>query len=236
MTDKLDVLNQPVVNANNDQAKSLRNLFAKNHNFVLNIIGGPGVGKTTLITGLIAKLTQKVAVIEADMACDFDTVIVKKLNIPVEQINTVNACHLNARQIAKVVRTKPEISSAELILIENVGNLICPTEFYLGEDLQVIVFSVTDGDNKPLKYPVSFHKADIVVITKLDLLPYVNFDLDLAKSNIHNLNNKAKIFTVSAMNSNDHSSNSDTDLNALVEYITQQYYNKFPKTLEDVNA
>ncbi len=191
--------NKLILNANDRLGNNLRKIYNDNHNLVLNIIGGPGSGKTTLITSLIKNIGLQTAVIEADMAQDFDTQIIKTLNVPVEQINTVNSCHLNARQVAKVFRKNIQFRNAQIIFIENVGNLICPTEFFLGEHLQVIVFSVTDGDNKPLKYPVSFHKANLVIITKLDLLPYVNFDLNLAWQNIKTLNPDAQIFNVSSV-------------------------------------
>jgi hydrogenase nickel incorporation protein HypB len=138
----------------------------------------------------------QIGVIEGDLYTDYDAQRIEKKGVRVKQINTIGACHLDAIMIMKAL---PELglSGLELLVIENVGNLVCPAEFYLGEDIKVVVMSTTEGNDKVLKYPLIFREADVIVLNKLDLLPYTDFDLDRFKKDVARVNVLAPVFTVS---------------------------------------
>jgi hydrogenase nickel incorporation protein HypB len=166
----------------------------------LNLISSPGSGKTTLLEKTLAALLAKGAactVIEGDQATDLDAQRIARTGAKVTQIETGRACHLDAHQVQHALeKLAPPPDS--LLFIENVGNLICPTEFQLGEHERVTVLSVTEGADKPAKYPLAFRTATAVVINKMDLLPYVDFDLKEVRRLIEGLNPKAKVFELSA--------------------------------------
>ena len=165
--------------ASEEQAKKLRERFAESRTLVLNLISSPGSGKTTLLETTVGRMAEsyKMAVIEGDVATERDADRIRAMGVPAHQILTSGACHLDARQIETALDTT-DLMPAEILIIENVGNLICPTTYDLGEDFKVALLSVTEGDDKPIKYPALFSRADVTVITKSDLLPYVPFDLD----------------------------------------------------------
>lgn len=168
------------------------------NSLVINIIASPGAGKTAFIASLVKELsgTCKILVVEGDIKGQIDSRRISRLGVDVIQINTATECHLDAFMTAQIL---PRIKSKyDLILIENVGNLVCPAEFDIGEDYKLAILSTPEGDDKPLKYPLLFHLSKVVVINKCDLLPYVDFDMDKAKSNIRRENPKAVVFEVSA--------------------------------------
>ncbi|MEX1311416.1 MAG: hydrogenase nickel incorporation protein HypB [Candidatus Sulfomarinibacteraceae bacterium] len=185
--------------ASEEQAKKLRERFAESRTLVLNLISSPGSGKTTLLETTVGRMAEsyKMAVIEGDVATERDADRIRAMGVPAHQILTSGACHLDARQIETALDTT-DLMPAEILIIENVGNLICPTTYDLGEDFKVALLSVTEGDDKPIKYPAIFSRADVTVITKSDLLPYVPFDLDTVKAHIATLNPSGVILVVSS--------------------------------------
>ncbi len=194
---KIKVL-KPVLVSNQQRALENRKVFDKTKSLVINIIASPGAGKTSFIKKLVTHLKKqyKILVIEGDIKGQIDSKTISRLGVDVIQINTVTECHLDAFMAAQVL---PKIKKRyDLILIENVGNLVCPAEFEIGEDYKLAILSTPEGDDKPLKYPLLFHLAKVVVINKTDLLPYLDFNLDTAKRGIRKDNPKAIIFDVSS--------------------------------------
>jgi hydrogenase nickel incorporation protein HypB len=165
----------------------------------LNIISSPGSGKTTILTRTINDLKDKITigVIEGDIQTDIDAQRIKETEAPVVQINTEGACHLSAAQISRALKKLP-VDNLDLIIIENVGNLVCPSAFELGEAGKIVVLSVTEGDDKPAKYPTIFAKSKALLINKIDLLEHVDFDIERAKTDAGRLNKEIKIFPISA--------------------------------------
>jgi len=166
----------------------------------LNLISSPGAGKTTLIerTAAALKGDLRLAVIEGDLATTLDAGRVAEQGVPVVQINTNGGCHLEARQIMAALPQLP-LGEVDVLIIENVGNLVCPVEFDLGEDTQVVVTSLTEGDDKPLKYPASFMTAQAVVVNKLDLAPYLPVNVDRLCQSIASINSRARIMPLSCV-------------------------------------
>jgi hydrogenase nickel incorporation protein HypB len=164
----------------------------------VNIMASPGAGKTSVIMTTIRALQGRlrVGVIEGDVASSVDAERVATLGVPVIQINTGGGCHLDARQVQEALNGLP-LDRIDLLFIENIGNLICPTAFLLGESLRVAIASIPEGDDKPVKYPELFHQADAVVLNKMDLLPYVQFDVPVFHEHILGLNPKGRVFEVS---------------------------------------
>lgn len=194
---KIKVL-KPVLVSNQQRALENRKVFDKKKSLVINIIASPGAGKTSFIKRIVEYLKKKytILVIEGDIKGQIDSKAISKLGVDVIQINTVTECHLDAFMAAQVL---PKIKKRyDLILIENVGNLVCPAEFEIGEDYKLAILSTPEGDDKPLKYPLLFHLAKVVVINKIDLLPYLDFNHEKAKRGIHKDNPKAIIFDVSS--------------------------------------
>jgi hydrogenase nickel incorporation protein HypB len=167
--------------------------------FVVNLISSPGSGKTTLLVETLEGLKGKMncAVIEGDQQTDLDAKRIAETGFPVRQVNTGQACHLDASMIKKAV-SELAVAGLDMLFIENVGNLICPAEFDLGEHVKVVLMSVTEGEEKPLKYPLIFHLSSAAVLTKTDLIPHLHYDLQLAEKNIHQVNPKAVILRTSA--------------------------------------
>ncbi len=185
--------------ASEEIANKLRGRFAETGTLVFNIISSPGSGKTTLLETTVGRMAEvyKMAVIEGDIATERDADRIRAMGVPAHQVLTSGACHLDARQIETALEST-DLMPAEVLFIENVGNLICPTTYDLGEDFKIALLSVTEGDDKPIKYPAIFSRADITVITKSDLLPYVPFDLETAKNHISTLNPAGVILVVSS--------------------------------------
>jgi hydrogenase nickel incorporation protein HypB len=185
--------------ANDAQADVLRRRFADARALVVNLISSPGSGKTTLLEATLATLARRLrcAVIEGDVETERDADRIRALGVPAHQILTSGACHLDARQVAQALDTV-ELLPADLLFIENVGNLICPTGYDLGEDFKVALLSVTEGDDKPFKYPAIFSRAEVTVITKIDLLPHLRFDLEAVRRQLAALNPAGETLLTSA--------------------------------------
>jgi hydrogenase nickel incorporation protein HypB len=185
--------------ASDEEATILRKRFAEQKMLVVNLISSPGSGKTTLLESTIRALGDRCtcAVIEGDVATERDADRIRALGIRAHQILTGGACHLDARQVDKAL-TEAELLPADVLFIENVGNLICPTTYDLGEDFKVAALSVTEGDDKPFKYPAIFARAGVTVITKSDLLPHVPFDLDAVKQQVASLNPSGTLLVTSS--------------------------------------
>ncbi len=197
---KIEVI-QNILEANEAIATQNQRLLDKHKVFAINIMSSPGAGKTSLILQTIAKLKNKlrIAVVEGDVASTLDAERVKNEALAVVQITTRNMsenCTLIANMISRALESLP-LEDIDLLLIENVGNLICPSEFLLGEHKRIVISSLPEGDDKPTKYPMIFADADAVIINKLDLLPYLDFGIPSFQNALVNLNPKVKIFEVS---------------------------------------
>jgi len=191
-----------ILSANEQIAERNRQLLDSKGVFAVNLMSSPGAGKTSLILETIKELKGKtrIGVIEGDISSSLDAEIIGKESVPVIQINTGGACHLDANMLSSALSNVP-LQDIELLLIENVGNLICPAEFTLGEHKKVLVSSIPEGDDKPFKYPLMFHKADAVLINKIDLLPYLKFDIQAFSQAVRGINEKAEIFQISCATS-----------------------------------
>ncbi|MGL5833774.1 MAG: hydrogenase nickel incorporation protein HypB [Waterburya sp.] len=192
-----------LLHANQDGANHNRDRFDRWGITCLNIMSSPGAGKTVLLEKTLAALQDKLsmAVIEGDMTTELDADRLRQYNVPVIPINTGRSCHLDSKMVAGGIHTLEHQCSPEtidLVLVENVGNLVCPAEFEVGEHAKVALLSVTEGEDKPLKYPVMFQEADCLLITKIDLAPYLDIDIERIINNVRQMNPKVAIFTVSA--------------------------------------
>jgi len=196
---KVIQIEQDVLSTNNLFAERNRGYFEAKNIITLNMVSSPGSGKTTLLEKTIDDLKNELTffVIEGDQQTMNDANRIDATGTPVIQINTGNGCHLDADMINKAVK-KLEVKDNSLLLIENVGNLVCPSLFDLGEAYRVVIISVTEGDDKPIKYPNIFHSSDICIINKIDLLPYVDFNIDKAKEYALQVNHHMQFFELSA--------------------------------------
>ena len=187
-----------ILGANDQIAAKNRELLDVPKVFAVNIMASPGAGKTSVVLQTIRALKGKVkiGVIEGDIASSIDAETVVKEGVPVVQINTGGECHLEAFQIQNALNNMP-LADIDLLLIENVGNLVCPAEFSIGEDLKVLIASVPEGDDKPFKYPLMFNTVDAIVLNKIDLLPYVKFNVDGFTKAVKNINSNVKLLKVS---------------------------------------
>jgi hydrogenase nickel incorporation protein HypB len=195
---------EKLLTANEEVAADTREAFGQRGIKMVNIMASPGAGKTTLLLATIAALAdsndgqgRRLGIIEGDVASQVDAEIIAETGTPVVQINTGGACHLDAPMIRRALKSLP-LNDVELVLVENVGNLICPVSFDLGQDFNVGLLSVPEGHDKPYKYPGIFEAVDIVVVTKADLMPYLEFDLDAFRELVHGLNPEAPVLVVSA--------------------------------------
>ena len=188
-----------VLNANQQTAAANRELFAGEGLLVMNLMSAPGAGKTTLLEATIKSLRGqfRVAVIEGDLQTDLDAQRIQALGVRAHQITTGTVCHLDARMVARALDAFP-VNDLDLLVIENVGNLICPASFDLGESLRVVVCSVAEGPEKPKKYPVMFNKAQVVLINKIDLAEASGADLRELTKNVREVNPQATIFALSS--------------------------------------
>lgn len=186
-----------VLGANEAIARELREEFGRRGIFCLNFISSPGAGKTTILERLCGLLKERVrlAVVEGDITTSIDADRVARSGVPVYQVNTYGGCHLDARMVRKALGSF-DLDHLDLVIIENVGNLVCPADFDLGEDEKVVVLSVPEGDDKPAKYPATFRRAGVVLLNKVDLLPYFNFDLPRVKDELASLNPAQTVFEV----------------------------------------
>ncbi|MDA8326988.1 MAG: hydrogenase nickel incorporation protein HypB [Nitrospiraceae bacterium] len=191
-----------ILEANERLAEQNKALFKENGVFVLNIMSSPGAGKTTFIEATIKALEARglrVAVIEGDIQGTSDAERIGALGVPVVQINTGGACHLDANMVREALPDLP-LAGIGLLIIENVGNLVCPAEFNVGEDAKVMLLSIAEGDDKPLKYPLMFQESRALIINKMDLKPYLDVDVGKIRKDSLSLNPSLNIFEVSARN------------------------------------
>jgi hydrogenase nickel incorporation protein HypB len=188
-----------ILSMNNEYAAGNRRYFSAHGIFALNLVSSPGSGKTTLLVKTIEALngTQPLAVIEGDQQTDNDAARIRAAGAPALQINTGKGCHLDAHMVGQAMQ-RLALEDGSLLLIENVGNLVCPAGFDLGEAHKVVIFSVTEGEDKPLKYPDMFRAADLMLLSKCDLLPHLDFDVDLAMFNARRINPDIKMIRISA--------------------------------------
>jgi len=193
------IVEKKILIANEEFAAKNRDLLAGLKIPCLNVISSPGSGKTTLLARTIRELKGKIriGVIEGDIQTDIDAQRIKAAGAPAIQINTEGACHLTAVQVSQAIEKLP-IKDLDLVFVENVGNLVCPSAFDLGETAKVAVLSVPEGDDKPSKYPTIFARAKALLINKIDLLSGVDFNMEKAKADVLKLNKDIKIFPVSA--------------------------------------
>jgi hydrogenase nickel incorporation protein HypB len=189
-----------IMHSADEASRAIRSLLAGRNIYALNLISSPGSGKTTLIEALLARFGGKggVAVVEGDIETDIDAERIRRCGVQVRQINTRSSCHIQPSQLLGVLR-EMDLSETRILIVENVGNLVCPAEVSLGEDARVVLLSVTEGDEKPLKYPLAFRTSDILVITKTDLLPYVKFDVEKVRRAARAANPAVGIFEISAV-------------------------------------
>lgn len=187
-----------ILEANERIAAENRRLFDEAQVYVINLMSAPGAGKTSLLETTIKELNGKIktAVIEGDIAGTADAERIGSLGVPVIQINTGGACHLDANMINEVLESLP-LKETDLLFVENVGNLVCPAEFNIGEDMKAMVLSITEGDDKPLKYPLMFQESSALILNKIDLLPYTNASIEKIRKDAMSLNPSLKIFEVS---------------------------------------
>jgi len=188
-----------VLEANEHIAAENRRELSQKGTYVINLISSPGSGKTTFLVETLKALNETIAcaVIEGDQHTDHDAQRISSTGVSTVQINTLSSCHLEAFQVRRAMG-EMDLSRIELLFIENIGNLVCPAEYDLGENEKIVLMSITEGEDKPVKYPLAFHLATAIVITKMDLLPYLRFDLELCHQYIKKVNPSAPIFHVSS--------------------------------------
>jgi hydrogenase nickel incorporation protein HypB len=191
------LLEQKVLARNDELAEVNRTWFAERNIVAVNLMSSPGSGKTTLLERTIRELGGAVSVIEGDQETMFDADRIRATGAPVVQINTGAGCHLDSDMLARAL-TALDPARDSVLFIENVGNLVCPALFDLGENCRVVIVSVTEGADKPLKYPHMFRTADLVLLNKVDLLPYVDFSIARFTSSVSQLSQEARVFEVSA--------------------------------------
>ena len=206
---------QDILGKNDRIAAENQALFADKKIFVLNLLGSPGSGKTTLLEHTMSVLKDEIpmAVIEGDLFTSKDADRIAKYDVPVIQINTSGGCHLDAPMVQKVL-PELDLDKLQLLIVENVGNLVCPAEFNIGEDAKGVVLSITEGDDKPMKYPLVFKESSIVVLNKVDILPYTNFDMAAAREDIQTLHPGVRIVEAASVK--------DEGLNDWFEWLRAQ--------------
>ncbi len=198
MAIKVITIGEDILGANEEKAQKNRERLDKHGILAINVMSSPGAGKTSLILSTIKRLKTKVrtAVIEGDVASTVDAEKVNELGAAVVQINTTGGCHLDANMIENALNNLP-LEETDLLFIENVGNLICPVEFILGEHKRVMLLSLPEGDDKPYKYPAMFADAEVVLLNKIDLKPHLDFDIDAFRKTVTGLNPRVKILPIS---------------------------------------
>ena len=219
---EIKVLHQ-VMEWNEDVSAEVRKTLSEKKVCLINVMGSPGAGKTSLITELIARLRGafSIGVIEGDITGQIDAEKIAALQIPAVQLNTDGACHIEAMSIQKIL---PEFSldALDVLFVENIGNLVCPAEFDIGENLRITILSVPEGDDKVEKYPLMFTETDCLVLNKADVLPYFDFDLERVKENYHGVNPGAPLFAVSAR--------SEEGLDALCAHLRERFVQLLDET------
>jgi len=198
MSVRVLTIKEDLLGANDEIAKTNQELMDKHQILLINIMSSPGAGKTSLIMQTINRFKEKIriAVIEGDIASTIDADKISEQDIPVIQINTAGGCHLDANMVKNGLDNLA-LEQIDLVLVENVGNLVCPAEFALGAHKTVMLLSVPEGDDKPYKYPLMFTEADVVLVNKIDVLPYFDFNVDTFSKAVSGLNPSTRIFPVS---------------------------------------
>ncbi len=189
-------LQEGILDENDHIAEHVKEHMSDHGILVVNEMGAPGVGKTTTLKNIFKHMSMKPYVIEGDIESDLDTVDLKNLGVDAHQINTYGACHLDAPMIEHAT-SHINFNDPGIMFIENIGNLVCPAEFTIGEHVLMLVSTVTEGSDKPYKYPLAFEKADIIILNKVDLIPYLDFDEDFYMKGIRALNKDVPVFKVS---------------------------------------
>jgi hydrogenase nickel incorporation protein HypB len=193
-------LEKKVLSENDRVAAELRVRFHEHGVLCVNLISSPGSGKTSLLERTLAKLTleARVAVLTGDIQTENDATRLKRFGFPVKQITTGGTCHLDARMIERHLADWP-LEKLDILFIENVGNLVCPASYDLGEEAKIVLLSVTEGEDKPLKYPSIFFKSELLILNKVDLLPYVPFDVSAAVENARRVHSSMEVIEVSCV-------------------------------------
>ncbi len=219
---KINVM-QDVLQANDRIAGENRQLFQKNHNLVLNLMSSPGAGKTSLLekTAELLQGKLRLGVIVGDLETTRDADRISKYNVPAIQLTTGNACHLDANMVSYAL-PHLKLDEIDILVVENVGNLVCPAEFIVGEDYKIMILSVTEGDEKPLKYPMMFHESRLMLINKIDLVQYTNFNVEEAKANARKINPDIDIIEISCTKG--------TGLNEWIKWLSDHYQQKLKGT------
>ncbi len=193
---KIQVLNN-ILQINDSYASENQRVFDENNAFAVNMMSSPGSGKTTLLERTLERLDpSRIAIIEGDMQTTKDAERLERFGCQIVQISTGSACHLDGKMIHDAIRDL-DMRGIRLLVIENVGNLVCPAEFRVGEHAKVVVLSVTEGEDKPLKYPLMFREASLCVLNKIDLLPYLDFSLEEARENALQINPQLEFMPIS---------------------------------------
>lgn len=192
-------LETKILSKNDEGAQKNRALLDEKNVYMVNVLASPGSGKTSTIVATINALRDKynIAVIEGDLASDVDSQTIKAMGIPAVQINTGGSCHLESDMLKRALDVL-DLDDVDLIFIENVGNLVCPADFYLGENIKMMILSVPEGDDKPLKYPGMFQVADAIILNKTDVMPAFTFDKALFSEHVDRLNPNAPSFAIAA--------------------------------------
>jgi len=187
-----------ILDRNQNKADEVRSLLKSKNVNMINLISSPGAGKTTLLERTCERLMKsyRIGVIEGDVTTDRDAQRLKKYDIPIVVINTEGGCHLDSHSISKVLGYF-DLDNLDILFVENVGNLICPSQFDLGETFKLAVVSTAEGDDKPAKYPMLFREAAAALLNKIDLIPYTNFNLEHFKNDLSNINGQLPLFEIS---------------------------------------
>ena len=195
---EIKVLHQ-VMDWNEDVSEEVKGTLAEHHICMVNVMGSPGAGKTSMITALIGKLrdTFRIGVIEGDIVGQVDAERIASLGVPAVQLNTDGACHIEAMSIQHILPELP-LEDLDVIFVENIGNLVCPAEFRIGESLRITILSIPEGDDKVEKYPLMFTDTDCLALNKYDMLPYFDFDEERVLANYGTVNPGAPLFRISS--------------------------------------
>lgn len=187
-----------IMDWNQDVSDQVKETLKEHHTVLINIMGSPGAGKTSLIKNIIEQLrdTFSIGVIEGDITTDIDAKTIAKMNVPSVELNTDGACHIEAMSIQNILKDF-KLDSIDVLLVENIGNLVCPAEFDIGENMRITILSVPEGDDKVVKYPLMFTDTDCLVINKIDVLPCFDFDLERVQNDYHGINPNSPFFSVS---------------------------------------
>ena len=216
---KINVMTD-ILEANDRIAADNMEVFKKHRNLALNLISSPGAGKTTMLekTAEALKGKLRLGVVAGDIATTRDSERLQKYKLPVVQLTTGGACHLDANMVASAL-PHLDLSKVDVLVVENVGNLVCPAGFKVGEDYKVVMLSVTEGDEKPLKYPLIFRESALLLINKIDLLKYTNFNLKEAKANARRVNPDLDIIDISCT--------TGEGISDWISWLNQRYQKKF---------